>query len=95
MRASVSFIAGALLSLINYGVTVWSVRSLVKGADHDPEGVPSGGEGPSRFFFVLKYPVLLVLIGLILLKTPVQPGPFVAGFLSILFVLLLRNLIQK
>jgi hypothetical protein len=88
MRGSLSFIAGALLSSFNYLMTMWSVKALVKSADRD-------GKGPSRFFFALKYPVLLALIGLILFKTPVQAGAFVAGFLSVLFVLVLKSLKKR
>jgi membrane protein implicated in regulation of membrane protease activity len=87
MKESGSFLAGTLLSLVNYLMTAWAVRGLVKGAG---EGKGSGG-----FFFVLKYTILLVVMGLIFLKTPVQVGAFVAGFLTVLFVFVLRSLVQK
>jgi|GEM_PF-3664336 len=88
MRAPLSFLAGALLSLLNYLFTAWSVKAWVRGAEQ-------GGRGLYGFFFVLRYVVLLAILGLIVLKTPVDVGYFVAGFLTVLFILVLRRLIFK
>ncbi|GEM_PF-6897743 len=88
LQISVSLLVGGLLALGSFFILRRGLEGLIR-RQQDTSSVLQTG------FLLLKYPLLLGLIGFLILKTPLHVVAWVIGFLSLVLAIVLEGLMPS
>lgn len=88
LQLSLSLLLGALMGLGSFIVLRRGIQALVEQQKESSSALKSG-------FLILKYPLLLALIGFLILKTPLNIPAWVVGFLSVSLAVVWEGILPK